>query len=298
MIPYQLQRTLEEDIHAAPPGQTRYLMTLIDMAMLSEAQRAKVHRDMAGQLHPLLQHPDYLALQPLGAMLAGPDNSSHAALDRLLSVAGVYDADLVQAWITSVLSPADLAAHLNHVSFAQGDNSDRYLLRYYDPLITPVLYRNADRAWVDSVFAPVVSWWFLGADLKQPQWHCIPGGAQAPPLPPGPLALTDTLWSALTRDPFPHRLLHELEQASPDIFSSTCRGVRLAQIRAHLASAKQMGLSRHDDLVAFVVMSLSRPPASLHTDPAWQTALRRAASGEAPLAASAPASVLRNQAAS
>ncbi|WP_342067331.1 DUF4123 domain-containing protein [Achromobacter kerstersii] len=298
MIPQQLQRALEEDIHAAPPGKSRYLMVLIDMAPLSEAQRAKVHRDMAGQLHPLLQHPDYLALQPLGAMLAGPDNSSHAALDRLLSVAGLYDVDLVQAWITSVLSPADLATHLNHASFAQGDNGDRYLLRYYDPLITPVLYRNADRAWVANVFAPVVSWWFLGADVKQPQWHCIPGSAHAPSLPPGPLALTDTLWSALTGDPFPHRLLHELEQAPPDVFSSPCRGVRLAQIRAHLASAKQIGLARHEDLVAFVLMSLSRSAASLQTDPVWQTALHRAARGEAPLAATAPASVIRDKAAS
>lgn len=288
MIPQQLQRALEEDIHAAPAGQTRYLMVLIDMAGLSDAQRGRIRNDMAGRMHSLLLHPDFLALRPLGAMLVGSDDSSPKSRDALLSIAGAYDTDIVQAWITSVLSPADLATHLSQACFALGKDGERYLLRYYDSLITPVLYRTADAAWVASVFAPVISWWFAGANIQHPQWHRIPGSANARCRPASPLVLTEALWNALAGDPLPHRLLDEFEQVSPDVFSTQCRGVRLAQIRSHLASANQIGLNRHDDLVAYVFTALSRPAASLQADRAWQHALQQAVAGEAPLAVTTP----------
>jgi len=295
MIPQQLQRALEEDIHAAPVGQTRYLMVLIDMAGLSDAQRSRIRNDMTGRMHPLLLHPDFLALRPLGAMLVGSDDSSPKSRDALLSIAGAYDADIVQAWITSVLRPSDLATHLSQACFALGKDGERYLLRYYDPWITPVLYRTADAAWVASVFTPVISWWFAGANIQHPQWHRIPGSANARCRPASPLVLTETLWNALAGDPLPHRLLDELEQVSPDAFSTQCRGVRLAQIRSHLASANQIGLNRHDDLVAYVFMALSQSATSLQSDRAWQKALQQAVAGEAPLAAPTPIPTRRNR---
>ena len=201
MIPQQLQRALEEDIHAAPAGQTRYLMVLIDMAGLSDAQRDRIRNDMAGRMHSLLLHPDFLALRPLGAMLVGSDDSSPKSRDALLSIAGAYDADIVQAWITSVLSPADLATHLSQACFALGKDGERYLLRYYDSLITPVLYRTADAAWVASVFAPVISWWFAGANIQHPQWHRIPGSANARCRPPSHRNAVERLGGRSTSPP-------------------------------------------------------------------------------------------------
>lgn len=286
MIPRELQRALAEEVLCAPPGQPRYVMMLVDMAVLSDVLRDKIMKDMTGQIHPLLQDPDFLMLQPLGAMLAGPADNSRAALDALFTRASQYNANVVQAWITSALNPKDLATHLSQATFAASESAgERYLLRYYDPLITPILHQSADPAWVQGFFSPILSWWFAGATAAHEQWHRIPGSAQARSQPLHPLVLTDQLWRELVTDPFPHRLLHALEQDCPEIFSSECKGVRLVQIETHLATAKQYGLSRHDDLVAYVVVALSRPSASLARDPSWRGALQRAADGGAPLAA-------------
>lgn len=294
MIAHQLLQAFSEDLHYNAAARPCYLMALIDMAMLTPAQREQVTARFEGLLHPLLLDPDYATLQPLGAMLAGTGESSPAGFDTLIAKASGYGTDVIQAWVTSLWPPDMLAGHLSHATFAQGGEGERYLLRYYDPLVLPVLHRAASPAWVGWFFAPFLSWWFAGATPEHPRWSRIPGGARLPQPSPPALTLTDALWEALVSDPLPHQLLHTLEQEAPAVFASDCRGVRLTQIEAQLDAARQHGLSRHEDLTTYVLVGLSIPAARLAADRDWQDAVKRAVADQVPLSQSLAA--LKHQA--
>ncbi|MFK1566643.1 DUF4123 domain-containing protein [Pseudomonas aeruginosa] len=283
MIPRQLAKALSQELHEAVNAQPRYLTALIDMARVPPEQRQELEMQLAAHAHPLLLAPGLEALQPLGAMLIGEPGDGLAQSEAVLARVQKHCAEHVQAWITSVMPAPELTLHLGGATYALGPARERYLLRYYDPLVTPVLHQQADRDWVSWFFAPVLSWWFPGTKQQEPTWYRIRGQGHRPATNAPPLHITDDLWQALESDPLPHRLLRTLEAQCPQLFTSDCSGVRLSVVQAQLDAARQRGLTRHEDLTTYVMVGLAQPWDDLATDRRWRLALERAVTGIQPL---------------
>ena len=190
--------------------------------------------------------------------------------------------DVISAWLVSRFSPRELTEHLRKAIFVNDMvDGTPYLLRYYDPLITPVLHRVADKAWVEWLFAPILSWWYPVATPREERWSCIAGGGEKLPEEAVPLPLTEELLEALNNDPFPYRLLNKAEQKCPSAFESDCYGVRLAKIEELLASGKEQKLKKEKSLELYVLTLLENP--DIVKDVRWQAAVKKAAAGIEPL---------------
>lgn len=284
MISRDFVRALKHELHETGRPRSCYLAAIVDMAVVPEEQRLSLMNELSSKLYPLLLDPELGPLQPLGALLIGGNGSGAGQYEAVLSQIDGRLESLVQAWITSVLPPAELALHLSGATYAIGNSQERYLLRYYDPMVTPVLYEHADREWVSWFFGPVLSWWFAGATQEKSLLYRIPGRGRNPiTKSTQPLRLNDVLWHALESDPLPHRLLRTLETEAPHVFQSSCSGIRLAQIEAQLNAARQSGLTLHEDLIAYVMVGLTRSWEASKTDGRWKEALSRAVSGDQPL---------------
>jgi hypothetical protein len=251
---------------------------LIDMGRLSDDLRKDVAKKLEGfQYIPLLNDPRYEQLKWHGALLVYSSKSDDALLDEW----GNCNGDIISAWIVSKLHEQVLTGHLRNATFAFDEDEARYLLRYYDPLITPVLHRLADETWVQWFFSPIVAWWYPVATPTEETWSRIAGGRRSNISRAVPLVLTEELWDALQSDPFPHRLLNFVEHKFPSFFDDDCYGVRLAKIEGLLEMGKNKGLKSPNDLNAYVLALLEDPKRA--EEPRWQIALQNAVLGKAPL---------------
>ncbi|MGL4668513.1 MAG: hypothetical protein ACRCWR_11375, partial [Saezia sp.] len=214
---------------------------------------------------------------------------------------GDVSGDVISVFITSTLSTPELAAHLRQATFVYGyaprqkidwDNYGveqmeevRYLLRYYDPLITPVLYGEAPEDWQFWFFAPILSWCFMHANAQQEQWHQMIGGARpAGQIPAAPkLMLTEELMTSLAKDPMPYRILNALEQDVQTRFTHHCRGVRTARVKDMLNMAYKQGFSAHAHLLDFVRLGHQYDLNSIIRHPSWVTVKQQVLSGKASL---------------
>lgn len=260
-------------------GPVRYLVAVSDMAELKDDEREVVRARFANRTYPLLHDPALEALHPYSPLLLTAQSADENGYHHLV---GTFSGDMRNAlhgWIVSVVPPDRLALHLAHASVAHGPDGAAYLLRYFDPFVLPVLYQHADSLWWQEFIAPIVSWWVPRADTQIQRWGRIPGHGAVQASPPPPLVIDEPLWQALTGDPLSHRLLQAAEAHTPALFDTTCRGMRLARVEAHLAKARGLGLSSHEDLHDYVFMVLSRGAQHLAVDRAWQQAVHRAASG-------------------
>jgi hypothetical protein len=232
--------------------------------------------------------PKYDELRPFSAWLVSeretkgilqPAGRGMALLDQF----GGCDSNILSAWIISALPPPELIRHFKGAAFAYGESDKRFLLRYYAPLVTPVLRQLAGRKWVDWFSRPLAAWWYPVATPTRETWSRIEGGGQTAVPEKIKLLLTDKLMEGLANDPFTLRLLNfAQDQLVPSVFSSACYGVRLAQIEEMLETAqKQHGLKSKDDLTTYVLTLLDNPGIAREKN--WQEALRRAASSEAGL---------------
>ncbi len=274
-------RTLEDELleQLRTLGPTAHLLALSDMAELDDELRSAVQERFAGNTHPLLQDSAWHALHPYSPVLLAAESADSRGHN---SLAGAFNGQLRNAlhgWIVSTVSPERLAAHLAQAIVAHGPDGAAYLLRYYDPRVLPVLYRQAPPIWWRELMAPISSWWVPKADTQVQRWGRIPGLAAAHANPPSPLVIDEPLWQALIGDPLPHRLLQAVETQAPDLLDEPCRGVRLARIEVLLAKALEAGLSEHDDLHDYVFLALARGTVDLEGDHRWQRAVRAAASG-------------------
>lgn len=263
------------------PGPQRHLIAVSDMAGLDEPMRRAVSDQFRDCSYPLLQHERWNALRPYSPLLVAARSTDLTDCGSLIEAFQGRLHNALQGWIIST-QPADvLATHFGRATLAQGPDGCSYLLRYYDPLVLPVLHQLADRAWWRAFIAPVVSWWLPGADLERRLWGRVPGGGvrvgTTEQLPM--LSIDGNLWQALAEDPFPHRLLREAEAYQPSLFDTDCRYVRLTRVRNHLATAKALGLSSSENLHDYVFMALSRSAQQLQSDPRWQRAVQTAISG-------------------
>jgi len=261
------------------------LYALIDLARLYDRQREEVIGKLEDfRYELLLDDPRYEQLKWHGALLLSGLKGGDAAL---LEKWGRYNSDIISAWIVAKGDLDSLKRHFCEATFAYDMENARYLLRYYDPLITPVLYRLADRKWVRWFFAPMVSWWYPVLAQGEVSWHRLGGGALVSPelakryisQEAQQLVLSEELWDALAHDPLPYRLLEVMERTEPQVFKGdSCYGVRLARIETLLEEAQRQGLAKRSDLVLYVYAMMQT--AGLAEDARWQDAVRCAAAGE------------------
>ncbi len=275
-------RTLEDELleQVRALGPTAHLVAVSDMAELDDELRSAVRTRFAGNTYPLLQDPAWHALRPYSPLLLAADTADYRGHH---SLGGAFDSGLRNAlhgWIVSTVSPERLVEHLAQATIAYGPDGENYLLRYYDPWVLPVLYRQAPRNWWREFMAPIASWWVPRADTQVQRWGRIPGLAATHANPLSPLMIDEMLWQALTGDPLPHRLLQAVEARTPELLDNPCRGIRLARIEALLVHAREAGLSRHDDFYDYVFLALAQGPERREGDRCWQLAVRAAATGK------------------
>jgi len=301
MIPETLRNKFFNDL--LPNGNTStqtthlrgQLCALVDMAYIDEEQRREIQERFAGRLHPLITEPGLEDFTPFSATLIQAPATDLEGQDSLIQSLERYNSDVVSVWITSTLTTLELAQHLRQATFAYGEEpspssnlyepqkqQQRYLLRYYDPLITPTLYGQAPQEWQQWLFAPIINWWFAMANPRGEEWHQLVGGrnTQAQTLSAPKLILSQELKDALHYDGYPHVLLEALEKNTPELFTDNCKGVRLAQIRALLEQAQKYGINDKDNQSDFVYLGLKYTVSRVTHHPDWQAALRSAVSGQ------------------
>jgi len=256
-----------------------HLHALIDMGRIQGDLRVEVEKRLeVFSSTPLLDDPRYEQLKQHGALLvSGLKHDDVALLDEW----GACNGEIISAWIVSEMRIFALIEHLRQAVFAYDMNNVRYLLRFYDPLITPVLHRLADKKWVDWFFSPMRAWWYPVATPTEETWSRIAGGGKLMLGKTESLVLTEELWDALKSDPFPYRLLNFAEQKYPSFFESDCYGVRLAKVESLLETGKKQGLNTQNDLTAYVLALLEDPMRA--EEPRWLEAVQRAVAGYAPL---------------
>jgi len=256
-----------------------HLYALVDMGRIQGELRKEVADKLEnfGYMH-LLDDPKYAQLKWHSAQLVSGLKSDDAAL---LQEWGGCDGRIVSAWIVSKMSMPDLARHLRRAAFAYDKNNARYVLCYYDPLVTPILHRLADRDWVNWLFMPMDSWWYPVSTPMGETWSRIEGGGGSIPFQPEkPLVYSDELWEALVSDAFPYQILDSVEKEHPTFFQGIdCYGVRLAKVEALLEAGRSQGLDVRDDLFAYVLGLLDEPARA--GEPRWQAAVQEATAGGA-----------------
>jgi len=257
MIVQSMQHKLLRDVLSATGEKTGYLCALVDRAAITDEQRDELNIKFASHSYPLIVEPGYEKATPLSAMLIAPADDSRQAQYDFIEQLQTYNSDVVSVWITSVLPTAQLADHLRQTTFAHDEQGKAYWLRYYDPLITPVLYGYAPDDWQQWFFGPVISWWLARPTARNEQWHQMVGFKTMPatPVQYDPedtsthvprLILTQALWDKLQNDPRPYQLLQALEAEGSARFDSDCHGVRLAQVKELLSEAQQIGFTDTD----------------------------------------------------
>jgi len=260
----------------------RRIYAIIDMGRIHGDLRQSIVNKLESfecEYISLLDEP-YQRFQAFGPLLV----YTTANDPTLLNVFGACNGDVVSAWVISSVFADPLALHLKQVIHAVDADNAQYLLRYYDPVIIPILRRLADKEWWRKFFSPFTAWWYPVATPTQETWRRIAGDKNPMPLRKKmPLPLTDELWAALETDPLPYQVLNAVEQEFPARFTSDCYGVRVAQVERLLDAGKACGLKTHDDLFSYARALLEDPARAGKPD--WQAALRRAAASEAPLSA-------------
>ncbi|MDR0234396.1 MAG: DUF4123 domain-containing protein [Zoogloeaceae bacterium] len=276
-----LRDVLREELQPRHEGDTlipRHLYALIEMAIEGEERASIKDKLRRCSCEPLFMEPHYRELRHYGPLLVSGMNRDD---DVLLDIWGQSHGDIIYAWIVSELSDHAMAEHLRPARFIR-DKDTPYLLRFYDPLVTPVLHKVADKKWVEWLFAPMVSWWYPVATPQEETWSRIEGGGASRSSRGIQLMLTEELSEALKNDPFPYRLLNTVEQMLPSVFESDCFGARLAKIEDLLEAGRKRNLSKEDDLTDYVLRLLEKP--ELERSHFWQEAVRKAAAGSSSLA--------------
>ena len=272
---------------ARKSGHPAWLYALIDMGRLPDGEKAERRRQFAAvyDARPLLNVPGYEVLTPHGPVLVSHTLGASSPTLTLGNMAHMLASkpDAISAWLVSTVEPAPLARHFAQASVAVDASGKRYLLRWSDPLILPVVHKMADRAWVQWLFGPLASWWYPTATKEGEAWRRLEGGRQDAPAAPVQLVMTEELLEAMASDPFPYQLVSYLEQRDATVFESHCYGVRVAQAEEIIAAGRSKGLSSQADLTTYVMALLKEP--GLSREPDWQLAMANAASGKMPLRA-------------
>ena len=246
-----------------------YLSALLDLGQADSGQRRKLFESFEGRIYPLIQDPDFAEAAPFCGNLIAARATDLQSQSELIYELDHYNTDIVSAWISSTLTTPRLADHLAQAAFVYDGNKKRYLFRYYDPFLIPIVYGEAPEIWQQWFFAPIHSWWFPKANSQEVIWHQLIGRMQKSFNQPAPeLIMDDAFQAALTRDPQTYKILTQLEEKNTP-FQSDCRNVRFAKISDLVQRANRLGFTKLDDIFCYVERSLNTPLESRISAQLW-----------------------------
>ena len=294
-LPWVIESEMKE-LHGHTPV---YLYAVADQGRFTEKQRKTFKAQTVSlRVTPLILDPRFENLRPHYAALVYPvfgerPDLSPSWIFRTVSRLFRFDSNIISGWITSHFPPEVLVEHLSGATYAyrppedeESPKDNAFFLSYYDPLVLPLLHRLAPSRWTEWFFRPIISWRYPIDTAAEEQWNRIAGARLHPShydrlARPARLDIPDELWDAMISDPLPYALLDFLNTQSGLAFNSDCYGVRLAQVESMLEDARARGLSREEDLGAYVAALLQEP--DLLREPRWQESVQSAARGQMPL---------------
>lgn len=259
------------------------LTAIIEMARMKADVRRHLMERFSGW--PLLQQRALENLREIGPWLFTPSaqNNLQGQYDFLCDVAGIAG-DAVCVWLTSAMSPPQLAEHLGHATTAKGPDGATYLLRFHTELAFPVLHARQDLPGISDWLAPVRSWWLVFPHRERKAWKHFTGHGSTKPYRTPVIQLDESCWEALAGDPLTYRLADQLRaplEKKGD--RENCHGTRLGLVHDLLAEADRIGLSRQSDRIDYVTLMALQGKA-LEGSPAWNDALHEAKALREPLA--------------
>lgn len=259
------------------------LTTIIEMSRLKADARRRLVERFSGW--PLLQQRELENLRELGPWLFAPSAQKNlqGQYDFLCDAADIAG-DAIGAWLTSAMSPPQLAGHLSHATTATGPDGATYLLRFHTEWAFPVLHARQDLPGIADWLAPVRSWWIVFPHRERKAWKHFSGQGMATSCRSPAIELDQPCWEALAGDPLSYRLADLLrvpleKQGQRD----NCHGTRLGLVRDLLAQADRIGLSRQIDRIDYVTLMALQGKA-LAGSSVWNDALQEAKALREPLA--------------
>ncbi|MDT4855221.1 hypothetical protein FQZ97_895630 [compost metagenome] len=251
-------------------GHKRY--ALIEMGRLPDEARLRLLQS-AYLKRPLMHQQEFAALQAFGPWLL---DAGDMAFDELPDLC---DSAALMGWISSDCPLPRLVEHLGDSLLARDESGEVFLLRGYLPGILPLLHERTEADWHGWLFGPLHQWWLPVAGGN---WQCLAGLGLDTPTDYYPIQLDEPLWHALELDPLLYSLTRQLERQAAEVFTSTCHGERLEQVRLALQAARDQGLQDRQDQSLFATLQLL-DPGFPGNQPDWPLALRQALEQGVPL---------------
>jgi hypothetical protein len=265
---------LSMELHDHQPA---YPALLVEMSQLPSSAQVALTANISVDVHPLLIQPEFANLRAIGPALVAVQGEGADALSRLTSWAKRLRPGLC-AWLTSRLSPADLAAQLSQANLVHGPDGEAYLLRWHAPHVVADLF-SRQGAWTETFIGPLISWWVPDPDAREEHWRRYRGLAWHAPRALPVLKADPEHWAVLAGDAHEaHAVLEVLQRLAPTGFGDLCPGQRLGVVQLHLDRATRLALRRPEDRLDYVWAALIQP--TLLTSESGHAAVARAARGE------------------
>lgn len=259
------------------------LTTIIEMARLKADVRSQLVERFSGW--PLLLQRELENLREIGPWLFAPSaqNALQGQYDFLCNATDIAG-DAICGWLSSAMSPPQLAEHLGHATTAKGPDGVTYLLRFHTEQAFPVLHARQDLPGIADWLAPVRSWWVVFPHQVRKSWKHFSGQGLATSCRSPAIELDQPCWEALAGDPLTYRLAEQLRiPLERKGEHENCHGTRIGLVHNLLAEADRIGLSRQDDRIDYVTLMALQGKA-LAGSAAWNDALQAAQTLREPLA--------------
>lgn len=252
------------------------LSTLFELSRLDDEQLEKLGQRKE-VLHSLMPQKALSHLQQVGTVLCAPDASARlqGQSDFFWQLTDLCK-DAICGWIVSALPAKDLAAHLAQANTLLAPDGHRYLLRYHTEQGLRVLHARQDLPDILDWLAPIHTWWVPYPDATRQLWYDFSGGDRPEARTLDGLRLDQACWQALAGDSLAYGLADQLKHAlrtsgKPE----QCHVVRLGLAQRLLAFARESGLVRQEDQIAYVIF-MALLGEGLTSDPVWQAAINDA----------------------
>jgi len=249
------------------------LTAIMELALVPLPARERLMEHFSQSAWPLLHQPCFANIRDIGPwLLSSGERLSLDAQYEFHCKVSELAGDVPWSWLVSSQEPERLANHLGQACIARIPDGSSCLLRPYTTEALPVLYERRDLPGIDDLFAPIRYWWVVQPQPQKNLWLDHRGHDRPDFSGQVSIRLDQRCVDALTTDPLSHSLADQLQEALVSQVRDNCRGHRIAQVRRLLADARKHGLTRQEDLEAYVIF-VARHGQLLHDTPAWQAAL-------------------------
>ncbi|POA37161.1 DUF4123 domain-containing protein [Pseudomonas sp. GW456-12-1-14-TSB6] len=260
-------------VEAHKNAQSRF--AIVEAGLLSEPARQQFLKSDPSR-RPLMLQSEFAELRNYGPWLV---DVSDMEFEAFLAHEYFTGCTAMAIWIRTDCPADKLAAHLSDALLAKNEAGEVLMIRSYAPEVLPMLHARDDLSWHAWLFGPLQEWWVPTAD---DEWQCFKGLNLEQPGKYQPIFLDARLWKDMEVDPLPYNLTTELEKDAPEVFTSSCHGDRLNQVKQALDAGRAEGLSDPEDVSLFASLQLMDPefPANW---PMWNKAKERAVGEKLPL---------------